>query len=188
MGNICCSGNDEEKKVPIFEATKDSMSEPFTSVSGEPQAPVLAAEPQIIPDTSLTPEELEQREKDLMKLREEQNRADLIVQATGRRMVAVRSTRGSNYFDQGFGAALVQHLEQTTQFAERVPRDLPPSHAESVYARLSQPMWDKIRLGTKDGENPSTQMDHVAESYLDHVVPKKERLFVGAGPIVENLL
>lgn len=46
-------------------------------------------------------------------LREEQARLEMIVQGTGRGMVSVRSTRGSTgYYDQGFAAALWQHLEQ----------------------------------------------------------------------------
>ena len=133
----------------------------------------------------------------LQALREEQARLELIVQATGRGMVAVRSTRGSTgYYDQGFAAALAQHLEQTTQFPATLPISLPPAHpVDSIYARLAQPQWEGIALGTKGGglagcagENPNTYMNHVAESYLDATIPKKERLFRGIGPIVENLL
>jgi hypothetical protein len=133
----------------------------------------------------------------LQALREEQARLELIVQATGRGMVAVRSTRGSTgYYDQGFAAALAQHLEQTTQFPATLPISLPVVHpTDSIYARLAQPQWEGIALGTKGGglagcagENPNTYMNHVAESYLDATIPKKERLFRGIGPIVENLL
>jgi hypothetical protein len=133
----------------------------------------------------------------LQALREEQARLELIVQATGRGMVAVRSTRGSTgYYDQGFAAALAQHLEQTTQFPATLPVSLPAAHpTDSIYARLAQPQWEGIALGTKGGglagcagENPNTYMNHVAESYLDATIPKKERLFRGIGPIVENLL
>jgi hypothetical protein len=132
----------------------------------------------------------------LQALREEQARLELIVQATGRGMVAVRSTRGSTgYYDQGFAAALAQHLEQTTQFPATLPISLPAAHVDSIYARLAQPQWEGIALGTKGGglagcagENPNTYMNHVAESYLDATIPKKERLFRGIGPIVENLL
>lgn len=133
----------------------------------------------------------------LQAYREEQARLELIVQATGRGMVAVRSTRGSTgYYDQGFAAALAQHLEQTTQFPATLPISLPAAHpTDSIYARLAQPQWEGIALGTKGGglagcagENPNTYMNHVAESYLDATIPKKERLFRGIGPIVENLL
>jgi hypothetical protein len=47
-----------------------------------------------------------------MALREEQARLEMIVQSTGRGMVSIRSTRGNTgYYDQGFAAALWQHLE-----------------------------------------------------------------------------
>jgi hypothetical protein len=178
-------------------------------------------------------------------LRQEQARLEIIVQAAGRGMVAVRSTRGSNaYYDQGFAAALGQHLEQTTTFPQHVvSRQLPPFESSSsinsssssnmtttssggtgsgnantassslgdgaaasnktmsnssVYARLNQPAWEFIQLGTKRhglagcaGENPQAYFDHVAESFLDEIVPHKQRLFAnntGVQPIVESLL
>jgi hypothetical protein len=171
-------------------------------------------------------------------LRQEQARLEMIVQAAGRGMVAVRSTRGSNaYYDQGFAAALGQHLEQTTTFPQHVvSRQLPPfasgsgssnsstmttvaatssgatassslgdaasrttnsSSSSSVYARLNQPAWEYMQLGTKKhglagcaGENPQAYFDHVAESFLDEIVPHKQRLFASntVHPIVESLL
>lgn len=135
----------------------------------------------------------------MKKLREEQARLELIVQAAGRGMVAVRSTRGSTgYYDQGFAAALAQHLEQTTKFPDHVPIRLPPSHPTvPVYSRLAAPQWEGIRLGSKGGgigggggENrfSMSYMDHVAESFLDTVIPKKQRLFAGSKPIAEQLL
>lgn len=64
-----------------------------------------------------------------------------------------------------------------------------------VYARLSRPFWQGIELGTKGtgvagcaGENPITYMDHVAESLLEDIVPSKQKMFLGAQPIIENLL
>jgi hypothetical protein len=184
-------------------------------------------------------------------LREEQARLEMIVSTAGRAMVAVRSTRGSNaYYDQGFAAALGQHLEQTTTFPKKLPRQLPPfasssssniattttaigssssatasalgdaakaasssstttasadsnisankmltGDSSSVYARLNQPAWEFIQLGTKKhglagcaGENPHAYFDHVAESFLDEIVPHKKRLFAKVQPIVESLL
>jgi len=158
-------------------------------------------------------------------LREEQARLELIVQAAGRRMVAVRSTRGSTgYYDQGFAAALAQHLERTTEFPARVPVRLPRADGGSVdcgsssgssnsakdggatkekstplYARLAAPQWDGIGalgLGGPDvghggsgaGKNPAQHFDDVAESFLEQVIPKKERIFAGCAPIMENLL
>jgi hypothetical protein len=151
----------------------------------------------------------QQGEAESKAQREEQNRLELIVQMAGRGMVSVRSTRGSTgYYDQGFAAALGQHLEQTTKFPDTLPIRLPPtqkaassstsgsSSDTTVFARLSQPQWEHIALGKKgtglagcDGENPNTYMDHVAVSFLDSVLPKKERVFHGGvGPMVENLL
>lgn len=156
-------------------------------------------------------------EAQLQLQREEQNRLEVIVQMAGRGMVSVRSTRGSTgYFDQGFAAALGQHLEQTTTFPDRLPIRLPSTSTSSnnktssssaasssskekksttVFQRLSQPTWDNIALGNKGtglagcgGENPSTYMDHVAVSVLDSVVPKKERIFQERQPlqVVQN--
>ncbi len=139
-----------------------------------------------------------QEEADRLKLiREEQARLDLIVSAAGRGMVAVRSTRGSTgYYDQGFAAALAQHLEETTQFPDKLPVRLPPVYTSnlSVYERLSQPQWEGIMLGNGGGlagcagENPIRYMDNVAESLLDSVVPTKQQLLAGVRPMVENLL
>ena len=138
-----------------------------------------------------------QEEAERLKLiREEQARLDLIVSAAGRGMVAVRSTRGSTgYYDQGFAAALAQHLEETTQFPNALPIRLPPPYTgNSVYERLSQPQWDGILLGPGGGlagcagENPIRYMDNLAESLLDSAVPTKQQLFAGVRPMVENLL
>jgi hypothetical protein len=76
----------------------------------------------------------------LKSLREEQARLDLLVATTGRDMVAVRSTRGSTgYYDQGFAAALAQHLEQTTEFPNQLPQRLPPPPQDLQHAtNLSQ--------------------------------------------------
>ena len=67
--------------------------------------------------------------------------------------------------------------------------------SNGVYARLSQPLWQGIKLGTKGtgvagcaGENPVTYMDQVAESLLEDIVPSKQKMFLGAQPIIENLL
>jgi len=158
----------------------------------------------------ISPAEQKAADERFKAAQEEQARLELIVQATGRGMVPVRSQRGSTagyYQDQGFAAALAQHLEQTTQFPERLAVPLPPAYSCSsskkktnngdtaadvddggVYACLAQPEWEGIALGNKDGENPVAYMDHIAEQCLDASIPKKERLFVNVPPIVENLL
>ena len=136
--------------------------------------------------TVITPAEQKAADERFKAVQEEQ-RLELIVQATGRGMVPVRSPRGSTgYYDQGFAAALAQHLEQTTVFPERLAVPLPPPCRSNVYACLAQPEW--VALGTKDGENPVAYMDHMAEQFLDATIPKKERLFANVAPIMENLL
>ena len=135
-------------------------------------------------------------EERLKAQREEQARLDMIVNAAGRGMVAVRSTRGSTgYYDQGFAAALAQHLEQTTQFPDQLAVRLPPPSTQStVYERLSQPQWDGIVLGNAGGtagsrsDNPMQLVDSIAESLLDEAVPTKQKLLAGTSPLVENLV
>jgi hypothetical protein len=223
MGNICCGGA-EHKKVGAFQGDDiDDQDRPYDShhslnTANSYPTTTANAPPTSVSDmnmnnnnsgtnsnsslsnlqgTTISAAEQAKENERLQALREEQARLELIVQATGRGMVAVRSTRGSTgYYDQGFAAALAQHLEQTTQFPATLPVSLPPAHpTDSIYARLAQPQWEGIALGTKGGglagcagENPNTYMNHVAESYLDATIPKKERLFRGIGPIVENLL
>ena len=251
MGNCCSGGKEETKKAAALQTAEDSdavyssVYDPSSSLgaaassgydgvdsglnglvvgsSSSASAQHQHQNQQQLPhDVSL---QKKPGEAQLKAMREEQNRLDLIVQAAGRGMVSVRSTRGSTgYYDQGFAAALGQHLEQTTKFPDHLPIRLPPlscsndtsptttkingnSNSSSsndlsspkqttVFQRLSQPQWENIALGKKgtglagcDGENPNTYMDHVAASFLDIVVPKKERIFHGGvGPMVENLL
>mmetsp|Transcript_18472 Transcript_18472/g.26068 ORF Transcript_18472/g.26068 Transcript_18472/m.26068 type:complete len:216 (-) Transcript_18472:345-992(-) len=157
-------------------------------------------------DPNSTKDEQDAQAERLKALREEQARLELIVSTAGRDMVAVRSARGSTgYYDQGFAAALAQHLEETasnkTTYVERLP---PPSTSTqstggggqssslSVVDVLIQQEWEGIALGRQKGggigENPHTYMDHVAESLLASFVPTKEKLFGSVGPMVENLL
>lgn len=236
MGN-CCSGGEESKKASAFQSTQDSdrfqipdnqNSIPAASSSGFDGSNFQNNNSNLLDNTGLPRQDgsssaaptTQQGEAQLKAEREEQNRLDLVVQMAGRGMVSVRSTRGSTgYYDQGFAAALGQHLEQTTKFPDTLPIRLPPtvsstksassgsgsskskksgsgSNSDTVFARLAQPQWENISLGKKgtglagcDGENPNTYMDHVAVSFLDSVVPKKERIFHGGvGPMVENLL
>jgi hypothetical protein len=226
MGNVCC-GTAENKKVGAFQGGDDAddpydshhslntapshqqaatNTSQTTLASGPGSSEFLnnagtntgsSSSISNLQGNAISAAEQAKENERLQALREEQARLELIVQATGRGMVAVRSTRGSTgYYDQGFAAALAQHLEQTTQFPATLPISLPPAHpTESIHARLAQPQWEGIALGTKGGglagcagENPNTYMNHVAESYLDATIPKKERLFRGIGPIVENLL
>lgn len=188
MGNIFCGDKAEANKDTPFQSAGSEAAENARRV--EDEQPHTSST--IVPQHSL-PDHVD----DTPETQEEEARLQLILQAAGRSMVAVRSTRGSTpYYDQGFAGALYQHLEQTTQFPDRLPTSLPPATGNSsVYARLSKPQWQDIVLGKQQvglagcaGENPLTYMDHEALAFLDQVRPKKERLFNGTAPMVENLL
>jgi len=195
MGQVCSGEKSESHKGGAFEdvtitdqgLTSSQFAEDSSSSQQQQQL-----QSQGVGDTVSSKEEAER----LKLMREEQARLDLIVSAAGRGMVAVRSTRGSTgYYDQGFAAALAQHLEETTQFPDRLPVHLPlVNRTTSVYERLSQPQWEAIALGNSTGlagcagENPIRYMDNIAESLLDSVVPAKQQLFAAASPMVENLL
>lgn len=189
MGQVCSGGKDESRKGGAFEEVPIADEALTSSQYVEDSSPSQQLRSQ---DPTASKEDAER----LKKVREEQVRLDLIVSAAGRGMVAVRSTRGSTgYYDQGFAAALAQHLEETTQFPDKLPVRLPPaSSSTSVYDRLNKAQWESITLGDGGGlagcagENPIRYMDNVAESILDSVVPAKQQLFAGANPMVENLL
>ena len=215
MGNICCGNKEESQKSSALTVTEDhddergaasssylkqqqqqqqqqQYSQSQSSSLHQQQNQTSLSPPNEI--TTTDPVELARLEA----AREEEARLQLILQTAGRGMVNVRSTRGSTaYYDQGFAAALGQHLEQTTTFPDQIPTPLPTSHklqSSSLSARLSKPQWKDIMLGDKDGlagcagENPNTYLDQKAEAFLDQVRPKKENLFAGAKPMVENLL
>jgi hypothetical protein len=188
MGNACCGSSEERPKATAFQpASGFSVVDPELVDAPHAEPPTSAA---ATPAAVSAPSSLEDA-----KLREEELRLEGLVQTAGRAMVAVRSTRGSNpYYDQGFASALAQHLEQTTDFPALAPT-LPAVPTQgTAYSRLSQPAWEDLLLGTKGGlagcagENPEKYLDHVAEFFLDQVVPKKEQVFTKAQPIVESLL
>jgi hypothetical protein len=235
MGNFCSGGKEESKKAAALQTAEDTdavfaagEASSYNNANGLDGLDNSVSGLVGVSSSSAAQQQQQPQDATLQKkpgeaqvkaMREEQNRLDLVVQAAGRGMVSVRSTRGSTgYYDQGFAAALGQHLEQTTKFPDQLPIRLPPfssndtngsnringnnssdpssSTHTTVFQRLSQPQWEHIALGEKgtglagcDGENPNTYMDHVAVSFLDSVVPKKERIFHGGvGPMVENLL
>lgn len=184
MGNICSGGKEEAKPAAL---DVEDMSNVVVD-----DIPVATMDSPSLPQNALTPaEHLEQNRL----LRKEQARQDLIVQAAGRSMVPVRNTRGSNYLynDQGFGAALAQHLQDTLgEEAMQNPHPLPPAPPSKIMERLTAPFWSNVELGTKgtglagcDGENPLIVLDRVAESYL---ASKKERILHDVLPMVESLL
>lgn len=203
MGQVCSGEQSESRKAGAFQeidtyADGTVKEDDFARHQLEAQQNRMMLEEQRLQEQtadSTIPTTKEDEER-LKALREEQARLDMIVNAAGRGMVAVRSTRGSTgYYDQGFAAALAQHLEQTTQFPDHLAVRLPPpSTQSSVYERLSQPQWDGIVLGNAGGpagcggENPMQLVDTIAESLLDEAVPTKQKLLAGTRPLVENLL
>lgn len=223
MGNACCGAKEESPKPSAltsrFSVDSGSLDQTgasqtqFSSAAQQHQAAGgdlnSSATNNNLARLSTNSSGLAESSEVDKATREEESRLELLVQTAGRAMVAVRSTRGSiPYYDQGFAAALAQHLEQTTKFPSHAPA-LPAAPAEastdsaaaldeeghsSVYKRLAQPAWEDLSLGIKGGlagcagENPEKYLDHVAESFLDEVVPKKEQLFTKSKPIVESLL
>lgn len=180
MGNICFGSKEEPFKATAFQHQ--------TSTDGA-DATLLETQTSSIPSLPTSKREI--------VVRQEQERLEWIVGATGRRMVAVRSTRGSTgYYDQGFAAALAEHLQHTTQFATIVqpwPRLSNNNNNNTpIEIVMGAPMWDGIRLGLDrsgtagcGGKPPAHFFDHVAEVV---VTSQKQPLFVGAPPVVENLL
>lgn len=206
MGNICFGTQEERPKPSAFSASGHSVAsnsiDPTGGGASSASHPTLQNDGAANNNNSSSQNNLNNNNRHESshqvdkETREEESRLELLVQTAGRAMVAVRSTRGSNpYYDQGFAAALAQHLEQTTQFPSQVPPLPPPSTDSSVYHRLSQSVWEDLQLGPQEGglagcagENPEKYMDRVAESFLDQVIPKKEQLFTNVKPIVESLL
>lgn len=196
MGNIFCGEKEESTKASVLDS-KEANSVPNEIPSSALHSSLLPANGTVLQQQQQQNELLNDPVEvaKLQASREEEARLQLVLQQAGRAMVSVRSTRGSTpYYDQGFAAALHQHLEQTTKFPP-VSKELPPASQSSVYLRLSKPMWQDILLGKQDnglaglaGENPHTYMDHEAEAFLDKVQVKKERLFAGTNPMVESLL
>ena len=189
MGNVCC-GNDESKKASALDEAQTDHESLTSSghVIGQPHIQngnnnqntnaYSAAAP-----VTLSPGQQKQENERQQALRQEQARLEIIVQAAGHSMVATSKGNLPYYNDQGFAAALAQHLEQTTSFPSRISMPLPEyPKQETVYARLSQGAVDTVP--TVDERT----LDQVAESFLDSALVTKERLFAGVKPIVENLI
>jgi chemotaxis protein histidine kinase CheA len=220
MGQICSGQKEEPFKASAGDVTAEDLAilqqqeqqqqlqQQHQSQSQQHSQPTSVSSLSALQQQQQTaPPQTPQEKERLKAVRLEQQRLDMIVSEAGRGMISVRSTRGSTgYYDQGFAAALAQHLEATTTFPDRIPVSLPcapaveaaananPKDKASIYARLSQPQWAGIALGPGEGlagcggENPNQYMDNVAESLLDSALPAKQRLFAGLKPMVENLL
>jgi hypothetical protein len=142
MGQVCSGDKPESKHPSAFQDVSedtlqsgdhhrhilgDATQAQNNQSLNQQQQQVSSSSAQSQPSDAATAAEDRAKGERLKALREEQTRLDLIVSAAGRGMVAVRSTRGSTgYYDQGFAAALAQHLEQTTQFPNQLPIRLPP--------------------------------------------------------------
>jgi hypothetical protein len=200
MGQICSGQKGEQSKDSALSAditTEDltilkqqqeqyqqqiPTTNDFSSLQNQSSASSLTALQQQQTGASGTiPTASSAKEKERLKaLQQEQHRLDMIVAAAGRGMISVRSTRGSTgYYDQGFAAALAQHLEQTTSFPSSLPVTLPLapnesrtsttnqetlksgdgdqatklsiSYSNTVYDRLARPQWEGIALGQGGG-------------------------------------
>lgn len=196
MGGLlsCCSDSEESEKPKLLGDAPQS-SEHSSSVLQEQDVNV----PQDTHATEQQPQAPDSNKNAEAEraLREEQARLELIVSEAGRSMVAVRSTRANHdYYDQGFAAALAQHLQEQIGSSSGLPNTLPtPDPNINVHTVLNSNPWDNVQLGTNAsglagcaGENPNTYMNHVAESFLASMVPTKEQLFNQVEPMVENLL
>jgi hypothetical protein len=145
--------------------------------------------------------ELAQAEADRRNkaLREEQARLERIVSEAGRDMVAI--SRGAGSYDPAYAAAVARDLQEHRGAVMNlpipaIPSQIPPTALADttlIIEMLGRSRWDGIELGTRGGpggcggEDPLIFFDDVAESYLSEVLPAKETLFQGVGPIVENL-
>jgi hypothetical protein len=167
MGNVCCGSKEEASKATAFDAGDDAASAShfddaggsLTSGRGEGSNKDASASggPGGQGNKSLSETDPGQ----MQAVKEEQARLEWIVQATGRRMVGVRTNRSAQgyYVDQGFAAALYQHLEQTTELPNRLPDEFPASAGTSsstssssaassnkLLKMLSAPTWDPIHV------------------------------------------
>ncbi|GKY94434.1 hypothetical protein MPSEU_000409300 [Mayamaea pseudoterrestris] len=132
----------------------------------------------------LSPGQQKKENERLEATRREQARLDFIVQSAGRSMVPTSKGNLPYYNDQGFAAALAEHLEKTTSFPEHLYQTLPDfPKEESVFTRLSQGHEQQLQ-----GMDERRVLDQTAESYLDAAIVTKERLFAGVKPIVESLI
>jgi hypothetical protein len=115
----------------------------------------------------------------------EQQRLDMIVSAAGRGMISVRSTRGSTgYYDQGFAAALAQHLEQTTSFPEGLSVTLPPApsrNSKETSSVVSSPSTAEA-ASSPFSEESGEKLNHPSKSYLYSCLSRPHWSGIALGP------
>lgn len=160
MGNLFCSdGSEPVKPSAVMEAHRPNNKDDQPAVED-----ILVS---VVPP----------QEEQLHLLKKEQARLELIVSSAGRDMVSVRTNRASHYYnDQGFAAALSQHLQQTLSGEKTSKTELPPPSGD-IIAVLGRPVASQKNV------------DHVMERCVsEQLSVTKEQLFSGYKPIVENLL
>jgi hypothetical protein len=157
--SFCTDPNDEKSKPgALMDTTGSSSHHSHILVEGGPTAVHTIA-------SKTLPEE--------QKHREEEQRLQLLVGNAGRDMVSVRSTRGATYYhDQGFAAALSQHLQQTLPDSMN-PNKL-PAPSQNCLQLLSRPV--------------PTITGHWEVTHVANAQTTKEQLFANSLPIVESLL
>uniref|UniRef100_A0A7S1GHB4 Uncharacterized protein n=1 Tax=Cyclophora tenuis TaxID=216820 RepID=A0A7S1GHB4_CYCTE len=176
MGQIlkaCSDPKGEATKATVLaDVTDDNLLKGIPASEG-----IISNNSSYPPQKQIDDEARREMERERL-LREEQSRLDLIISKAGRDMVSVGGTRGTNYYnDQGFAAALAQHLQQTLP-PTPIRRELPsPPESKSLYQIMSQPIPIE-----------PAGMDAKAEAFLAEKTIVKEQLFAGCPRIVESLL
>jgi hypothetical protein len=197
---------DESEEYPDTDEIRGNGGSPFLPVDGEMGGASQDLKKQ--GTTSATRDEELRRQREMAHaeadrrhkaLREEQARLERIVSEAGRDMVAI--SRGAGSYDPAYAAAVARDLQEHRGAVMNLPIPAAPSQIPPtaladttlIIEMLGRSRWDGIELGTRGGpggcggEDPLIFFDDLAESYLSEVLPAKETLFQGVGPIVENL-
>lgn len=183
MGNVCC-GTKEEERPKTSSATFVPVG---TSGGVERSSSTHDVTDWSVPSTNAPPPTLE----DPLVRPRSAALAQSIVQATGRSMVSIHTRRTDRHYysDQGFAAALAQHLQERMPPADKVTGTLPPAAATHMSKELlscNEPLNNNNKR--RNWSSSSSYLDQVSEAILERAVPKPERLFAKAPPMMENLL
>jgi hypothetical protein len=182
MGNVCCGGKEESTKNTSFIPTsaagveRSSSTHDGTDWSSSLNPPPPAA----VATTSA--------EDPLLRPPSEARHAALaqgIVQATGRAMVSIHTRRTDRHYysDQGFAAALAQHLQERMPPVKETPQTLPPAAVN-----VQKDIFTEDSTTPLKRRNLTAYLDQVSDAILEKAVPKPERLLAKAPPMMENLL
>jgi hypothetical protein len=161
MGNICCGGQEEGTKpstsfLPVSTGVERSPSTP-DAADWSSSAPRDDGEA-VVRSAAL---------------------AQGILQSAGRAMVSIHTRRTDRHYysDQGFAAALAQHL------SERMPDMTAPPRTLPLYRPHSGKKEEVPRR-----RNLEAVLDQVSDAILERAVPPPERLWAPVPPMMENLL